>query len=97
MKLTIYDFKTYKEIVNNIDTLYMDNKLEKYLKERNIPTDSLEANSIREGVNWAIEQTIEFFKEELIDARDGFGYQLVSTFDSYTLDEFIETFKKSLK
>lgn len=97
MKLTIYDFKTYKEIVNNIDTLYMDSKLEKYLKERNIPTDSLEANSIREGVNWAIEQTIEFFNEELIDARDGFGYQLVSTFDSYTLDEFIETFKKSLK
>lgn len=32
-----------------------------------------------------------------IDTRDGFGYQLVSTFDSYTLDEFIETFKKSLK
>lgn len=43
----------------------MDSKLEKYLKERNIPTDSLEANSIREGVNWAIEQTIEFFNEEL--------------------------------
>ena len=97
MKLMKSDTKTYKEFDNKIDTLIMDSKLEKYLKERNIPTDSLEANSIREGVNWAIEQTIEFFKEELIDARDGFGYQLVSTFDSYTLDEFIETFKKSLK
>lgn len=75
----------------------MDSKLEKYLKERNIPTDSLEANSIREGVNWAIEQTVEFFNEELINTRDGFGYQLVATFDTYTLDEFIETFKKALK
>ena len=97
MKLIKSDTKTYNEFDNKIDTLVMDSKLEKYLKERNIPTDSLEANSIREGVNWAIEQTIEFFNEELIDARDGFGYQLVSTFDSYTLDEFIETFKKSLK
>lgn len=75
----------------------MDSKLEKYLKERNIPTDSLEANSIREGVNWAIEQTIEFFNEELIDNRDNFGYPVVSTFDTITLNEFIEEFKKAIK
>lgn len=75
----------------------MDSKLEKYLKERNIPTDSLEANSIREGVNWAIEQTIEFFNEELMDNRDNFGYPVVSTFDTFTLNEFIEEFKKAIK
>ena len=97
MKLMKSDTKTYKEFDNKIDTLIIDSKLEKYLKERNIPTDSLEANSIREGVNWAIEQTVEFFNEELINTRDGFGYQLVATFDTYTLDEFIETFKKALK
>ena len=71
-------------------------KLEKYLKERNIPVDSLEANSIREGVNWAIEQTINFFNDELINTNDMCGYQLVATFDSYTLDEFIEEFKNRL-
>lgn len=32
-----------------------EEELNKYLKERNIPVDSLEANSIREGVNWVIE------------------------------------------
>lgn len=74
----------------------MSNKLEKYLKERNIPVNSLEANSIREGYELAIERTCEWFRKELINTQDNFGYQLVATFDTYTLDEFIEEFKKTL-
>lgn len=30
-----------------------EEQLKEYLKERNIPIDSLEANSIREGIEWA--------------------------------------------
>ena len=36
--------------------------IEEYLKERNIPTDSLEANSIREGA--------ELMKKEIIKSLD---------------------------
>lgn len=36
--------------------------IEQYLKERNIPHHSLEANSIREGIQWAIEQACEWLK-----------------------------------
>lgn len=36
--------------------------IEQYLKERNIPTDSLEANSIREGIHWATEQACEWLR-----------------------------------
>ena len=30
-----------------------EEQIKEYLKERNIPIDSLEANSIMEGINWA--------------------------------------------
>lgn len=36
--------------------------IEQYLKERNIPTTSLEANSIKEGVQWAIEQACKWLR-----------------------------------
>jgi hypothetical protein len=36
--------------------------LEEYLKERNIPTDSLEANSIREGA--------ELMKNKIVESLD---------------------------
>ncbi len=32
-----------------------EEQLNEYLKERNIPIDSLEANSIREGIEWSDE------------------------------------------
>lgn len=54
-----------------------EEQLNKYLKERNIPVDSLEANSIREGVGWADEtpnQEITYTKEELI--KMGFSFDL---------------------
>ena len=36
-----------------------EEQIKQYLKERNIPTDSLEANSIVEGINWADENPKE--------------------------------------
>lgn len=36
-----------------------EEQLKEYLKERNIPIDSLEANSIREGAKWADENPKE--------------------------------------
>lgn len=36
--------------------------IEQYLKECNIPPHSLVANSIRGGVQWAIEQACEWLK-----------------------------------
>ena len=101
-----------------------------YLKERNIPITSLEANSIIEGIKWAdehpnlyndekyhtvrvscldalyrkaemydtfLEKACEWLKNELIDNRDNFGYPVVSTFDTITLNEFIEEFKKAME
>ena len=32
-----------------------EEQINEYLKERNIPVDSLEANSIKEGIDWADE------------------------------------------
>ena len=101
-----------------------------YLKERNIPITSLEANSIIEGIKWAdehpnlyndekyhtvkvscldelnrkavlydafLEKACEWLKKELIDNRDNFGYPVVSTFDTITLNEFIDEFKKAME
>ena len=36
---------------------------ESYLKERNIPIDSLEANSIQEGMQWAINEACEWLEQ----------------------------------
>ena len=36
-----------------------EEQIKEYLQERNIPIDSLEANSIREGVGWADENPKE--------------------------------------
>lgn len=40
--------------------------LEQYLLERNIPTTSLEANSIREGIAWADENP----KSEMVNKQE---------------------------
>lgn len=42
--------------------------LEEYLKERNIPTDSLEANSIREGAEWMKNKIVNRIDPIVIDA-----------------------------
>ena len=43
-----------------------EEQLNEYLKERNIPVNSLEANSIREGINWADENPKEHSGKELL-------------------------------
>ena len=44
-----------------------------------------------------IEKSCEWLKKELIDNRDNFGYPVVSTFDTITLNEFIDEFKKAME
>lgn len=54
-----------------------DEQIKEYLKERNIPMDSLEANSIIEGIEWAdehpkeglisIDKACEWLEDNLFD------------------------------
>lgn len=44
-----------------------------------------------------LEKACEWLKKELIDNRDNFGYNVVSSFDTFTLNEFIEEFKKAME
>lgn len=95
-----------------------EEQFKEYLKVRNIPIDSLEANSIMEGIEWAdenpqmrkdyellfllkkqelIKKACEWLKNELMDNRDNFGYSVVSTFDTITLNEFVEEFRKAME
>jgi hypothetical protein len=45
-------------------------RLEQYLQERNIPTTSLEANSIREGIAWADENPKESKQDIINNAKE---------------------------
>lgn len=47
--------------------------------------------------NKMLEKACVFLRKELMDNRDNFGYPVVSTFDTITLNEFIEEFKKAIK
>ena len=47
--------------------------------------------------NKMLEKACVFLRKELMDNRDNFGYPVVSTFDTITLNEFIEEFKKTIK
>ena len=53
------------------------------------------------GMMWQkqalIKKACEWLKKELIDNRDNFGYNVVSSFDTFTLSEFIEEFKKAME
>lgn len=42
-------------------------KFESYLKERNIPIDSLEANSIQEGMQLAINEACQWLEDYLYE------------------------------
>jgi hypothetical protein len=44
--------------------------IEAYLKERNIPTDSLEANSIREGAEWIKNEIVKSLDKIVTDALE---------------------------
>lgn len=45
-------------------------RLEQYLQERNIPTTSLEADSIREGIKWADENPKESKQDIINNAKE---------------------------
>lgn len=44
-----------------------------------------------------IKKACEWLKKELINNRDNFGYPVVSTFDTITLNEFVEEFRKAME
>jgi hypothetical protein len=44
-----------------------------------------------------LEKACEYLSETLMDNRDNFGYNIVSSFDTITLNEYIEDFKKAMK
>ena len=46
-----------------------EEQLKEYLKVRNIPIDSLEANSIIEGIEWADKHPKQYNQEELCDIQ----------------------------
>ena len=67
-----------------------------YLKERNIPFVSLEANSIMEGIEWADEHPDSkrtYTKQQLIDI----GFAFTTNGDIVTPDQLNEDLKKYLK
>lgn len=76
-----------------------------YLKERNIPKDSLEANSILEGYELGVERTkkkaVEWLKGEMFykDHSSGRGsWGVIKAFGAYdSLEEFIEDFKQAME
>lgn len=71
-------------------------EIRQYLKERNIPITSLEANSIIEGIKWADEHP----KEGLISIDKACEY-LESATKLYlgygTTSDFVDTFRKVMK
>lgn len=64
-------------------------KIESYLKERNIPIDSLEANSIQEGMQWAINQACEWLEEK--------NKMCMYELEMILGRNFIEDFKKKME
>lgn len=66
-----------------------EEEIRQYLKERNIPITSLEANSIIEGAKWADETMIEKACEWLLHQEEMIGISFE--------DDFIERFKKAME
>ena len=63
-----------------------------YLKERNIPITSLEANSIKEGANWADRTMIERACKWL-----DVNFPEIENTGSWYKKSFIEQFKKAME
>ena len=80
---------------NNVTSTRKEQIFE-YLKERNIPSDSLEANSIMEGIEWADEHPDSkrtYTKQQLIDM----GFAFTTNGDIVTPDQSNENLKNYLK
>ena len=84
-----------------------EEQLNEYLKERNIPVDSLEANSIIEGVEWAdkhpkkglvsLDRIVEYLNGELYTSCDYFGNVQTASRDCINKKEFIEKLCKAME
>lgn len=73
-----------------------EEQFKEYLKVRNIPIDSLEANSIIEGIEWADEHPDSkhtYTKQQLIDM----GFAFTTNGDIVTPDQLNEDLKKYLE
>lgn len=55
--------------------------IEEYLKERNIPSDSLEANSIREGAELMKNKIVESLDKVVTDALEFDTFDIVEHLD----------------
>ena len=70
----------------------MEKYLQQYLKERNIPINRLEANSIQEGYQLAVKRVCEWLKNYRQDTPDGMGY-----IAGIVNDKTIEDFRKAME
>lgn len=94
------DDNSYSWTEEMIECLVEESKYEswiqEYLKERNIPETSLEANSIREGYDLAINRVCEFLDSELYTSFDYFGNIEISCKEKICKKDFIERLRKEL-
>lgn len=65
--------------------------IEEYLKSRNIPSTSLEANSIKEGIEFAVNKACKWMSLNMVDTT---YIGLNSTLDK---PNFIQRFKKAME
>jgi hypothetical protein len=88
---------SFLENFRDLIEAYYYNKMtdfEKYLKKRNIPLNSLEANSIREGIEWTINKADDYFNKNLTE------YILCNCDEGIkkvNINEFIKDFKQFIK
>ena len=68
-------------------------KFESYLKERNIPIDSLEANSIQEGMQWAINEACQWLESH----KDDYCYYDAWKGNYVNFDILIEDFRNEME
>lgn len=61
--------------------------IEQYLKERNIPITSLEANSIIEGAQWAINEARKWMEKQVY--QDYAGAPLERFIPDYMVKQFL--------
>lgn len=94
------DDNSYSWTEEMIECLVEESKneicIQEYLKERNIPETSLEANSIREGYDLAINRVCEFLYRELYTSYDFFGNVEISSKEKICKEDFIEILRKEL-
>lgn len=78
-----------------------EEEIRQYLKERNIPITSLEANSIIEGAKWAdrtlIEKACKWMREEFYTSKDRDGHNILVSASCDNVEELIKDFEKQME